>query len=134
MSAKAGASTAPAFYEALLRLGALVDIEEGVSAKQDGDIGRVIHFWERSLPFLLGAKGVRQYRTHLPHLLLQLKVDQPPLMRKPSCGRMLISPSERVKKYCYKDFYLETKNYWLNFFGGLKVSTSPPHVDNHANM
>ncbi|KAK4703081.1 hypothetical protein P7C70_g3138, partial [Phenoliferia sp. Uapishka_3] len=119
-NAKANAEEAPAFYESLLRLRDLVDYEEGVRAKEDGDIGRCIHFWERMTPLLLGANGVRHYRTHLLHLLLELKHDSPPLLRDLLRRGMLISPSGRAHKFCYKDFYLETLNYWLAYFFGGK--------------
>ncbi|KAK4700125.1 hypothetical protein P7C70_g6125, partial [Phenoliferia sp. Uapishka_3] len=118
--AKAASETSPAFYESLLRLRDLVDYEEGVRAKEDGDIGRVVHFWERMTPLILGANGVRHYRTHLLHLLLELKSDSPPLLRNLLRRGMLISPSGRPHKFCFKDFYLETLNYWLAYFFGGK--------------
>ncbi|SGY38838.1 BQ5605_C003g02084 [Microbotryum silenes-dioicae] len=71
--AKVNMEKAPVFYESLLRLRDLVDFEEAYYATLQGDIGRLIHCWERMFPFLQAAEGVSHYRTHLPHLLLLLK-------------------------------------------------------------
>ncbi|SGY12061.1 BQ5605_C011g06375 [Microbotryum silenes-dioicae] len=118
--AKANKSKAPVFYESLLRLRDLVDFDEGYFATLQGDIGRVIHWWERMSPFLQAAEGVSHYRSHLPHLLLLLKSDLPTQLTRLVRRGLLISPSGRRGKFCGKDFYLETLNYWLKYFFSVK--------------
>ncbi|SGZ29543.1 BQ5605_C051g12531 [Microbotryum silenes-dioicae] len=81
--AKVNMEKAPVFYDSLLRLRDLVDFEEAYYATLQGDIGRLIHCWERMFPFLQAAEGVSHYRTHLPHLLLLLK-SSPKLSTKRS--------------------------------------------------
>ena len=97
----------------------LHDFSSVVEAKRSmkaGDVGRLILVWKKWSLMSQALKGITNYSSYLPRMVLLLTVILPPPMRKYFRHNLLISPSGRKDHFVAKDFWLEIQNYWIKYF------------------
>lgn len=100
----------------------------GDHATSRGDVGALIRVWERWAISSQGTSHLRNYRHYIPHLLLTIKHNVPPLLRAAIIKGLLLYPSGRPNHFLPKDLFLEVLNYELTFFLVVKVSFYFKHV------
>ena len=123
----------PAEFLGLLRLRDFTQFLEAYSASADGDVGRLVYRYEGWVLLFNGAARVRQYNSLLSKLLLQLKSDLPLALRNVIRRGLLFSPGGRPGRFCAKDFYLETLNFWVKYFFKNDVRGLSDHMSVRAN-
>ncbi|KAA1128735.1 hypothetical protein PGTUg99_007731 [Puccinia graminis f. sp. tritici] len=97
----------------------LHDFSTVVEAKRSmkaGDVGRLILIWKKWSLMSQALKGITNYSSYLPRMVVLLTVVLPPSLSKYLRHNLLISPSGRPNHFVAKDFWLEIQNYWIKFF------------------
>ncbi|KAA1066964.1 hypothetical protein PGTUg99_020180 [Puccinia graminis f. sp. tritici] len=80
-----------------------------------GDIGRLMNVWKMWAVMSQGLKGLNNYSSYLPRMILLLTEYLPTPLAKLFRHSLLFSPSGRDNHFLSKDAYLELQNYWLKF-------------------
>ncbi|KAH9469724.1 hypothetical protein Pst134EA_007004 [Puccinia striiformis f. sp. tritici] len=105
----------PRLNNTLLRLHEFSTVVEANRAMKAGDIGRLMIVWKMWSVMCQGLKGLHNYSSYLPHMVLLLTELLPPSLAKLFKHSLLFSPTGRENHFVAKDFYLELQNYWLKF-------------------
>jgi hypothetical protein len=88
----------------------VVEAKRSMSA---GDIGRLMIVWKKWCLMTQGLKGLTNYSSYLPRMVLLLNEILPPALGKYLSHNLLFSPTRRAGHFVAKDHYLECQNYWL---------------------
>ncbi|KAA1138597.1 hypothetical protein PGTUg99_030614 [Puccinia graminis f. sp. tritici] len=94
------------------------DFSSVVEAKRSmssGDIGRLMNVWKKWCLMTQGLKGLTNYSSYLPRMVLLLNEILPPALGKFLKHNLLFSPTGRKDHFVAKDNYLECQNYWLKY-------------------
>jgi hypothetical protein len=113
---EAAERTSAKLHNFLLRLQEFSTVVEANQAMKDGDVGRLLNVWRLWSIMSQSLKGLKNYSSYLPRMVLLLTQFLPPSLSKLFRHSLLISPSGREGHFVAKDFYLEINNYWLKFF------------------
>ncbi|OAV96426.1 hypothetical protein PTTG_26389 [Puccinia triticina 1-1 BBBD Race 1] len=105
----------PALFNLMTRLRDFATIIEANRSMKAGDIGRLLNIWRRWSVMAQGINGLTHYSIHLPRMILLITKVLPPALGHAIQHSLLVTPSGRPGHFVAKDFYLETKNYWLKF-------------------
>ncbi|OAV85065.1 hypothetical protein PTTG_30822, partial [Puccinia triticina 1-1 BBBD Race 1] len=112
---KAAQLKSPKLHNILIRLQEFSTVIEANRAMKAGDIGRLLIIWKTWSVMSQSLKGLRNYSTYLPQLVLMMTQLLPPSPAKLLRHLLLFSPSGRDNHFVAKDFYLEIQNYLLKF-------------------
>jgi hypothetical protein len=80
-----------------------------------GDVGRLLLIWKKWSIMTQAMKGITNYSSYLPRMVLMLTIILPPDMRTYLKHNLLISPTGRDDHFVAKDYWLEIQNYWIKF-------------------
>jgi hypothetical protein len=114
----AAAAKGPSHHKLSNTLVQLHDFSTVVEAKRAmkaGDIGRLLLVWKKWSLMSQALKGLTNYSSYLPRMVLLLTVVLPPGLSKYLKHNLLISPSGRPGHFVAKDYWLEIQNYWIKF-------------------
>ncbi|KAA1072343.1 hypothetical protein PGT21_032924 [Puccinia graminis f. sp. tritici] len=114
----AAAAKGPSHHKLSNTLVQLHDFSTVVKAKRAmkaGDIGRLLLVWKKWSLMSQALKGLTNYSSYLPRMVLLLTVVLPPGLSKYLKHNLLISPSGRTGHFVAKDYWLEIQNYWIKF-------------------
>jgi hypothetical protein len=126
---------APKHNNLLIRLHEFSTVIEANRAMKAGDIGRLLLMWKKWSLMSQSLKGIHNYSSYLPRLVLLVTQFLPPSPAKLIRHSLLISPSGRKNHFVAKDYYLELQNYWLKFlFNQTGVGTRIERLKNLYSM
>ncbi|KAA1083758.1 hypothetical protein PGT21_006034 [Puccinia graminis f. sp. tritici] len=109
------AESSPKLNNILLRLHDFSTVVEANRAMKAGDIGCLMDVWKMWAVMSQGLKGLTNYSSYLPRMILLLTEFLPAPLAKLFRHSILFSPSGRENHFMSKDSYLELQNYWLKF-------------------
>jgi hypothetical protein len=99
----------------LIQLHDFSSVVEAKRSMRSGDIGRLLLVWKKWSLMTQGLKGLTNYSSYLPRMVLMLTEILSPALRKYLSHNLLFSPSGRSEHFVAKDQWLECQNYWLKF-------------------
>jgi hypothetical protein len=105
----------PKLNNTLIMLHDFSSVVEAKRSMKAGDIGRLINVWKKWCLMTQGLKGLTNYSSNLPRLVLLLTEVLSPDLRKYLSHNLLMSPTGRPNHFVGKDHWLECQNYWLKY-------------------
>jgi hypothetical protein len=114
-SAAATEGTCPKLRNTMLRMHDFSTVVEAKRSMKAGDVGRLMLIWKKWSLMAQALKGITNYSTYLPRMVLMLTVVLPPALSKYMRHNLLMSPSGRPEHFVAKDYWLEIQNYWIKF-------------------
>ncbi|EFP91557.1 uncharacterized protein PGTG_17611 [Puccinia graminis f. sp. tritici CRL 75-36-700-3] len=105
----------PKLSNTMIMLHDFSSVVEAKRAMQAGDIGRLMMVWKKWCIMTQGLKGLTNYSSYLPRMVLLLTEILPPGLSKFLKHNLLFSPTGRKGHFVAKDNYLECQNYWLKY-------------------
>ncbi|KAA1070445.1 hypothetical protein PGT21_012403 [Puccinia graminis f. sp. tritici] len=114
-AAAATEGTCPKLRNTMLRMHDFSTVVEAKRSMKAGDVGRLMLIWKKWSLMAQALKGITNYSTYLPRMVLMLTVVLPPGLSKYMRHNLLMSPSGRAEHFVAKDYWLEIQNYWIKF-------------------
>ncbi|KAA1124263.1 hypothetical protein PGTUg99_020108 [Puccinia graminis f. sp. tritici] len=114
-SAASQPGTCAKLSNTLLQLHDFSTVVEAKRSMKAGDVGRLMLIWKKWSIMTQAMKGITNYSSYLPRMVLMLTVILPPDLRTYLKHNLLISPTGREDHFVAKDYWLEIQNYWIKF-------------------
>ena len=108
---KAAQQSLPKLSNTLLLVRNFSTVVKAKQSMKAGDIGRLMLIWKRWCFMCQAIKGITNYSTYLPRMVLLLTKIMPPSMQKYLRHNLLICPSGCKNHFVAKDFWHEVQNY-----------------------
>ncbi|EFP76793.2 uncharacterized protein PGTG_02254 [Puccinia graminis f. sp. tritici CRL 75-36-700-3] len=112
---EAAGQECPKLSNTLLQLHDFSTVVEAKRSMRAGDVGRLLLIWKKWSLMSQALRGITNYSSYLPRMVLLLTVISPPSMSTYLKHNLLFSPTGRRNHFVAKDQWLEVQNYWLKF-------------------